>query len=191
MENNSNGNIEEIVKEYDKNKKRNLKRGFFIAFICIGAALIVSAFLFRTQYPMTLKNVGQRNFSYDHILMRDIQHFNALNKYTGHNLRYYIVYRSGEIYYEYETDLVTYSSYANRENVSVGITDHSAIQETVSKYTFLADNGKTYCYNEKTGVLHALFDAGNETGKFYLRAICYAAGAALIVVFALKLKKIK
>jgi hypothetical protein len=182
-------NTDELIKEYDEQRKKTLKRILFISLICAGATLIVCAFLFRTQYPMSLKNEGQRIYNYDHILLREVQHYDAFNKYKGHTIKYYIVYRSGDLFYEYETNFTTYSDYANRENAVAGIMDHSAIKETLVKYTFYSKSKKTYCYDKKTNILKALYDAGNENSSFPQRALCYAAGAALIIIFSLKLKK--
>lgn len=177
------------LEEYEKSRKRNIKRGIFIALIVLGAALIVSGILFRTQYPMKLTNEGWKTFRYSHVLQREVQHFDAKNNYKGSEIKYYVCYTSGVLLYEKEVSYATYSSHASKENLVAGITDHTLIDEKLNLYTFSDKDCKAYCYEKETSILKALFDRGNSTGKFYLRAILYVCGAALVITFSVLLKK--
>ena len=150
-----------LVEQYEKDKKKTMKLVLFIAMIVLGAALIVTALLFRTQYPFSLEDT----------------------------VKYYIVYRNASIYYEQETDFATYSAHASKENVQPGITNHSVIQTSLERYTFLAKDGRTYCFEQPTGKLKALFTASYAQGKIYLRFAGYAAGIALIAAGAILIKK--
>lgn len=178
-----------LVEEYEKGKKRTLVLAAFIALIVLGAALIISAFLFRTQYPLTLQNRGQIHYSYSHILLRDSTKYNYFNTVKAHDVKYYIVYRNAGLYYEQETDFATYSSHASKENAQPGITNHSVIKTSVDKYTFIDKYAKTYCYDEPTSVLKALFDASFAEGRIFLRFACYIFGAAFIVLGSVLIKK--
>ena len=111
-----------LVEQYDRDKKKTLKTVLLIALIVIGAALIITAALFRTQYPLLLEDKGQLHYSYSHILLRDATRYNAFNAVTRHEVKYYIVYRNASIYYEQETNFATYSAHASKENVQPGIT---------------------------------------------------------------------
>lgn len=181
----------QLIKEYDEQRKRTLRKVLLVLLIVLGAALIITAFLFRTQYPLHLENKGQVHYVYSHILLRDESNYNYFNTLKNHEVRYFIVYRNAGMYYEQETDFATYSAHANKENVRKGITNHSVIKESVDKFTFLAKDGKTYCYDNQTSVLKALFDASYAGGKIYLRIFAYAAGAAFIITGAVKLIKQK
>lgn len=184
-------NTKQLVLEYEKSRKRTLEFAFFIGLIVAGVVLIITAFLFRTQYPFSLENKGKLHFSYSHLLMRDETAYNAFNSVKHHEIKYYIVYRNGSIYYEQETGFSTYSAHARKENVQPGITNHSVIKTSVERYTFLAKDGRTYCYAEPKSMLGALFDASYAGGKIYLRFASYAAGAAMIVFAAIQTKKLK
>ena len=178
-----------LIEQYDKEKKRKLKTVLFIALIILGAALIITALLFRTQYPFHLTDKGQIQFHYSHVLLRDTTRFDAFNRESAHKITYYIVYRNASIYYEQETDFTTYAAHANKENVEPGITNHSVIQTKLERYTFLAPDGKAYCYAEKTSALKALFDAAYADGLIYLRFAGYLGGAACTVLGILFLTK--
>lgn len=178
-----------LVEQYDKDKKKTLKTVLLIALIVLGAALIITAALFRTQYPLLLEDKGQLHYSYSHILLRDATRYNAFNAVTRHEVKYYIVYRNASIYYEQETNFATYSAHASKENVQPGITNHSVIQTSVERYTYLARDGRTYCYEKPVGKLKVLFDASYAEGWIFARFACYVCGAVLIVLSAVKLKK--
>ncbi len=188
MENN---NINELAKEYDRQRKQTLKIVFDAVLAAIGIIALISGILFRTQYPLVLKNQGQIGFKYHHVLLRDITTYNYFNVEKGHVLRYYIVYYTdnGRLRYEMETSFATYSSHAQKENQKKGITDHSVIQETVKKYAFSDKTGNCYCYDKKTSIIKAWFDAGNATGKLWQRLLLEGAGTALAAVFGIRLKK--
>lgn len=183
-------NMDELVKEYDRQRKRTLKIVFDAVLAIIGIAAIISGFLFRTQYPLVLKNQGQIGFSYHHLLMRDVTTYNYFNVEKAHSLRYYIVYYrdNGKLRYEMQTSFATYSAHAQKENKKKGITDHSVIQESVRKYAFSDKLGNCYCYDKKTSIIKAWFDAGNVTGKLWQRLLLEGAGVALAVVFGIRLK---
>lgn len=178
-----------LVEQYEKDKKKTMKLVLFIAMIVLGAALIVTALLFRTQYPFSLEDKGQLHYTYSHILLRDETKYDYFNNVRGHTVKYYIVYRNASIYYEQETDFATYSAHASKENVQPGITNHSVIQTSLERYTFLAKDGRTYCFEQPTGKLKALFTASYAQGKIYLRFAGYAAGIALIAAGAIFIKK--
>lgn len=178
-----------LVEQYDKDKKKTLKTVLLIALIVLGAALIITAALFRTQYPLMIEDKGQLHYSYSHILLRDATRYNAFNAVTRHEVKYYIVYRNASIYYEQETNFATYSAHASKENVQPGITNHSVIQTSVERYTYLARDGRTYCYEKPVGKLKVLFDASYAEGWIFARFACYVSGAVLIVLSAVKLKK--
>ena len=178
-----------LIEAYDKEKRKTIKRVFLICLAVAGAALIVTAFLFRSQYPLTLQNRGQVYYSYSHILLRDETRYDYFNNVKGHEVKYYIVYRNAGLYYEMETNFSTYSAHANQENVQPGVTNHAVIRESVEKYTFTDKYAKTYCYDAPTSVLKALFDASYAGGKIFLRFACYIFGAAFIVLGSLLIKK--
>lgn len=186
-----NDKIKELAKEYDLERRQTAKIVLDIIFVAIGIIAVISGFLFRTQYPLVLKNQGQIGFKYHHLLMRDVTTYNYFNVQKGHTLRYYIVYYRdhGKLRYEMETTFATYSAHAQKENRKKGITDHSVIQESVKKYAFSDKLGNCYCYNEKTSIIKAWFDVGNSTGKLLQRLLLEGAGAALAVVFGIRLKK--
>ena len=171
-----------LVEEYDRHRKKLRRAVLLTLAIVAGAALMVAAALFRTQYPLILTDKGMVHYNYSHILLRDVTNYDYFNNITGHEVKYYIVYRNAGLYYELETDFATYSSHASKENVQPGITNHSVIRETVDKYTFVARNGNTYCYESKTPKIKALFDASYAGGKIYWRFVCYILGAALIFI---------
>ena len=189
MENNN--DIQALAKEYDRQRKQTIKLVFDVIFVVLGIIAIISGFLFRTQYPMVLKNQGQIGFSYHHLLLRDTTTYNYFNVEKGHALRYYIVYYrdNGKLRYEMETNFATYSAHAQKENQKVGITDHSVIQETVVKYAFSDKLGNCYCYDKKTSIIKAWFDVGNSTGKLWERLLLEGSGAVLSLVFGIRLKK--
>ena len=172
-------NTRALIETYEKEKRKTLKRVFLICLLAAGAALIVTAFLFRTQYPLTLQNRGQVYYSYSHILLRDETRYDYFNNVKGHEVKYYIVYRNAGLYYEMETNFSTYSAHANQENARPGVTNHALIKESVEKYTFTDKYAKTYCYDAPTSVLKALFDASYAGGKIYLRFAAYLAGLVL------------
>ena len=178
-----------LIEEYEKGKKRTIKLTLFISLIVLGAALIISALLFRTQYPMKLQNRGLLHYSYSHILLRDETNYDYFNNVKNHGVKYYIVYRNAGLYFEQETDFATYSSHASKENAQPGITNHSVIKESVDKYTFIDKYAKTYCYDEPTSVFKALFDASFSGGKIFLRFAAYIFGTALIILGAVLIKK--
>ena len=159
--------INALAAEYDRQRKKTLKKVFDIVFIVLGLAAVISGILFRTQYPVVLHNEGQIGFKYHHLLMRDITTYNYFNVEKGHALRYYIVYYryNGKLRYEMETNFATYSAHAQKENQRKGITDHSVIQENVKKYAFSDKLGNCYCYDKKTSIVKAWFDAGNCAGR--------------------------
>ena len=186
-----NDKIKELAEEYDRQRKQTLKIVFDAILAAIGIIAIISGFLFRTQYPLLLKNQGEIGFNYHHLLLRDVTTYNYFNVEKGHALRYYIVYYrdNGRLRYEMETNFATYSAHAQKENQRVGITDHSVIQETVKKYAFSDKLGNCYCYDKKTSIIKAWFDVGNSTGKLWQRLLLEGSGAVLAVVFAIRLKK--
>lgn len=187
----TNKDVAALAAEYDSQRKKTLKKVFDIILIALGAVAIISAMLFRTQYPFILHNEGQIGFSYHHLLLRDVSNFDFLNRQTGHQVRYYIVYyrNNGRLYYEMETNFATYSAHAQKENQKKGITDHSVIQESVKKYAFSDNSGKCYCYDKKTSIIKAWFDVGNSTGKLWQRLLLEGAGCALIIIFSIRLKR--
>ena len=182
--------IQSLAKEYDRQRKQTLKIVFDVIFATLGIIAVISGFLFRTQYPMVLKNQGKIGFSYHHLLLRDTTTYNYFNVEKGHALHYYIVYYrdNGKLRYEMETNFATYSAHAQKENQKVGITDHSVIQETVVKYAFSDKNGNCYCYDKKTSIIKAWFDVGNSTGKLWERLLLEGSGAVLAAVFGIRLK---
>ncbi|MBR0413636.1 MAG: hypothetical protein IJI67_01030 [Clostridia bacterium] len=171
-------NTKQLVETYDKERKRTRRILLSILLLAAGVALIVTAVLFRTQYPFWLENKGLLHYQYSHVLMRDITSYDYFNNEKGHSIHYYIVYRNASIYYEQETSFSVYSAHANKENVSPGITNHAVIQTSVERYTYLARDGRTYCFEKPTGLFAALFEAAYADGKIYLRFAAYAAGAA-------------
>ena len=185
-----NDKIKELAEEYDRQRKQTLKIVFDAVLAAIGIIAIISGFLFRTQYPLLLKNQGEIGFNYHHLLLRDVTTYNYFNVEKGHALRYYIVYYrdNGRLRYEMETNFATYSAHAQKENQRVGITDHSVIQETVKKYAFSDKLGNCYCYDKKTSIIKAWFDVGNSTGKLWQRLLLEGSGATLAVVFIIRLK---
>ena len=60
----------------------------------------------------------------------------------------------------------------------------------MERYTYLARDGRTYCFEKPTGQLAALFDAAYADGKIYLRFAAYAAGVLCIGFGAVLIKKI-
>ena len=178
-----------LMEEYDKSKQRALRYVLFIAILSLGAVFIISAFLFRTQYPFALEEKGLLHYSYSHILMRDQTQYSALNTVKKHEIKYYIVYRNASIYYEQETNFATYSAHASKENAQPGITNHSAIQTSTERYTYLARDGRTYCYETPVRKWKVLFDASYADGKIYLRFAAYFVGAALMMTGAVLLHK--
>ncbi|MBQ6380485.1 MAG: hypothetical protein IJJ41_02645 [Clostridia bacterium] len=182
-------NIQNLVENYEKERKKTRRRVLFVALIVLGAVLIVTALLFRTQYPFVLEDKGLLQYHYSHVLLRDVTKYDYFNNVKDHRVLYYIVYRNGSLYYEQETNFTTYSAHAKKENVEPGITNHSVIQTTAERYTYLAKDGRTYCFEKPVGKLGALFEASYAEGKIYWRFACYVAGAACIVLGALLLKK--
>ena len=179
----------QLIETYDKERKRTWRIALCILLLVTGAALIITALLFRTQYPFQLENKGKLQFHYSHVLMRDITNYDYFNNEKGHSIHYYIVYRNASIYYEQETSFSVYSAHANKENVSPGITNHAVIQTSVERYTYLARDGRTYCFEKPTGQLAALFEASYAGGKIYLRFVAYAAGALCIGLGSVFLRK--
>ncbi|MBE6818160.1 MAG: hypothetical protein E7517_03245 [Ruminococcaceae bacterium] len=179
----------QLVETYNKEKKRTRRIVLSILLLAAGVAVIVTALLFRTQYPFRLENKGLLHYQYSHVLMRDITNYDYFNNEKGHSIHYYIVYRNASIYYEQETSFSVYSAHANKENVSPGITNHAVIQTAVERYTYLARDGRTYCFEKPTGQLVALFEAAYAGGYIYLRFAGYAAGIALIAAGAILIKK--
>ena len=59
-----------LVEQYDKDKKKTLKTVLFIALIVLGAALIITAALFRTQYPLVLEDKSYGNQTRSKVLYR-------------------------------------------------------------------------------------------------------------------------
>ena len=182
----------ELVESYEKERRMTLKKVLWLLLAMSGVALIVTGILFRTQYPMRLTDRGQLHYVYSHILLRDQTRYDYFNNVKGHEVKYFIVYRNASLYYEQETNFTTYSAHANKENVQPGITNHSVIRESVEKYTFTDSAGNTYCYDKKTSVIKALFDASFAGGKIYLRFAAEACGAVLALIGLrafIKLKK--
>lgn len=179
----------ELIEQYDKSRQRALRYVLFIGMIVLGAVFIISALLFRTQYPFALEDKGLIHYTYSHILLRDQTQYTPLNTVKNHEVKYYIVYRNASIYYEQETSFSVYSAHANKENVRPGITNHAVIQTSADRYTYLARDGRTYCYEKPVGKLKVLFDASYADGKIYLRFAAYAVGAALIAAGTVLLMK--
>lgn len=184
-----NEKTQQLIEAYDKQRKRTRAIVWRVLLIVAGAALIISAFLFRTQYPLTLKDKGLLHYNYSHILLRDETNYDYFNNVKGHSVRYYIVYRNASLYYEHETNFAVYSAHAAKENAQPGITNHAVIRESLERYTFVARDGKTYCYEEPTGKFKALFDASYAGGKIYVRFLCYFLGTAAMVTGVILLVK--
>ena len=181
----------QLIEEYDKQSKRTRAIVLRVLLIVLGAGLIVGAFLFRTQYPLRLQDKGLLHYNYSHILLRDETNYDYFNHVKGHSVRYFIVYRNASIYYEQETNFAVYSAHAAKENAQSGITNHAVIRESVERYTFLARDGRTYCYEQPVSKLKALFDASFAGGRIYVRILCYVLGAAAIAAGVLLLVKLR
>ncbi len=174
----------------DKKDSKKIKTILSSVLMAIGAVLIIVSVLLRTPYPMLFKDKGLTSFSYHHVLLREVQHYNMFKKMTGKDINYYIVYMSSDgLFYEKEVSQEEYEEHAHQENVAEGITDRTAIHETELKYTYLANNNKTYCYDSAQSLIKVYFDAGRE--GFVLRVVLDASGAILIIAGALALKKVR
>ncbi|MBR2591049.1 MAG: hypothetical protein IKE65_09035 [Clostridia bacterium] len=191
MDENKNALSEEkaLIEEYDKHRRKVVRIVLFVCIIVLGATCIISAFLFRTQYPFSVEDKGQIHYTYSHVLMRDKTKYNMFGKIKSRDVKYYVVYRNASIYYEQETTFVTYAAHAKKENVEPGITNHAVIQTAVDRYTYLARDGSTYCYEEHVGKLKVLFDAAFGEGEFYFRLAGYVCGAVLICIGSIFLHK--
>ncbi len=167
----------------DKKDGKKIKTIIASVLMAAGAVLIIVSVLLRTSYPIFFKDKGLTTYSYHHVLLREVQHYNMFKKMTGKDINYYIVYMSSDgLFYEKEVDFEEYSSHAHQENVAEGITDRTAINETEVKYTYLANNGKTYCYDSEQSLIKVYFDAGRE--NLILRIVLDAAGLIFVITGA-------
>ena len=169
-----------LVEEYDKKRKKTLRYVLCACMIVLGAACIISAFLFRLQYPFSIEDKGALRYTYSHVLMRDKTKYTVFGNIDNREVKYYVVYRNASIYYEQETSFVTYAAHAKKENVEPGITNHAVIQTSVERYTYLAKDGSTYCYETPTSKIKVLYDAAFGDGEFYFRLAGYVSGTVLI-----------
>ena len=182
---------EQILKDYEKSRKRNIKIILCLLLTAIGLTSVIFSVVSRCQEPTLFEKKGMVVYSYHHVLMEDSTHYNFLGMKTKKTLKYFIVYTSAtNLEYHQETDFLTYSQHANQENVAPGITDHSAIKSMVMKYTFIGNDGKTYCYDEDVSSIKVFFDVGKEGLAIRIAAdILGSAASAAGIILAVKIYK--
>ena len=169
----------QLIEEYERGRKKTIKIIISLFLIAAGLTSIIFSVVSRCQEATIFEDKGLVLYKYHHVLMEDSTHYNFLGLRSKKTLKYFIVYTSANgLEYREETDFITYSQHANKENVAPGRTDHSVITTLRSKYTYLGNDNRTYCYDEDVSAIKVFFDVGND--GLILRIIADLLGAAAI-----------